>query len=495
MDLRTKLVFSLVAVALVSMLALGTLAYRSAEEPLIRKTLRQLEALAQVRESQLQAVGAGWRENVRLVASRTQLRRSVRDYGDTGATDQRERAQEILSDAIESSTSILDLAVYDGQGRLVAATGDAPGRFDAGAVGAFDSGADRPLAPDAGVTDRPPVQLLGIDEAEDGSTSALLVAPLILDGATVGWLRAELATDPLVELTSDYTGLGDTGETLILLLGGEDEGAFLTPVRHAGTDSGDAASDVRDAAENAALLAASGREGTYTEGVVDYRGEPVWAAVRVLPELGLGLVVKFDEAEELAPLMEYRERLVRVGFSLSAIAILAGVLLGLHFTRPIHELAAVAHRIRGGELGARADAEREDELGILADAFNAMSDELQARMTLLQEFKRFFDRSRDMLCIAGTDGYFKRVNPAFERSLGWSEQDLLGRPFLDFVHPDDMEKTLEETERLGRGIPTISFQNRYLLPDGDYALLHWTCHPEPETGQLFAAARIVDEGA
>jgi PAS domain S-box-containing protein len=485
MDLRTKLVFSLVAVALVSMLALGTLAYRSAEEPLIRKTLRQLDALAQVRESQLRAVGAGWRENVRLVASRTQLRRSTRAFGDSGATDERERVAEILADAIESSRSIRDLAVYDTRGGLIAATGEAPEPFDS----------DRAVDAEAGAIDQPRERLLGIEEAEDGATSARFVAPLVLDSATVGWLRAGLATDPLLELTSDYTGLGDTGETLILRLGGEDEGAFLTPARHARTEPDNGRVAASGSPERAALLAASGREGTYTEGVVDYRGEPVWAAVRALPELGLGLVVKFDAAEELAPLMEYRERLVRVGFSLSALAILAGVLLGLHFTRPIHDLAAVANRIRGGELGARADAEREDELGILADAFNAMSDELQDRMTLLQEFKRFFDRSRDMLCIAGTDGYFKKVNPAFERTLGWSEQDLLGRPFLDFVHPDDMEKTLEETERLGRGIPTISFQNRYLLPDGDYAMLHWTCHPEPETGQLYAAARIVDEGA
>lgn len=494
MDLRTKLVFSLVAVALVSMLALGTLAYRSAEEPLIRKTLRQLDALAQVRESQLRAVGAGWRENVRLVASRTQLRRSVLAFGGSDAEDERQRVQEILSDAIESSSSIRDLAVYDPQSRLIAATGDAPGRFDAGGVGGLGARADRAVDPGGGASDRPPVRFLGIQEAEDGSRWALLVAPLILEGATVGWLRAELATDPLFALTSEYTGLGDTGETQIVLLGGADEGAFLTPVRHGGAGAGDA-STTAGGSDRAVARALSGREGTYTQGVVDYRGEPVWAAVRILPELGLGLVVKFDAAEELAPLMEYRERLVRVGFSLSAIAILAGVLLGLHFTRPIHELAAVANRIRGGELGARADAEREDELGILAGAFNAMSDELQDRMTLLQEFKRFFDRSRDMLCIAGTDGYFKKVNPAFERTLGWSEQHLLGRPFLDFVHPDDVEKTIEETERLGRGIPTISFQNRYQLPDGDYTVLHWTCHPDPETGQLYAAARIVDEGA
>ena len=327
----------------------------------------------------------------------------------------------------------------------------------------------------------------------------------------MGWLLAELSTDAFDDLTSDYTGLGDTGETMIVVRGPDGTGRILGPVRHAdptpaaanqdgdaareadapGTSSAGAASPAI-VPGSAASLALQEEEGTFTEGVVDYRGEPVWAAVRLLPDLGLGLVVKFDEDEELGPLREFRERLMRVGFSLSALAILAGVLLGLHFTRPIHDLVEVANRIGDGELDARADLEREDELGVLAGAFNAMGDELEERLTLLQEFKRLFDHSRDMLCIAGTDGYFKRVNPAFERNLGWSEEDLLQRPFLDFVHPDDIDKTIAETERLGMGFPTISFENRYLLPNGEYARLHWSCHPELETGELYASARIVD---
>ena len=115
-------------------------------------------------------------------------------------------------------------------------------------------------------------------------------------------------------------------------------------------------------------------------------------------------------------------------------------------------------------------------------------------MALLREYKKFFDLSPDMLCIAETDGYFRRVNPAFERILGRSEADLLDKPFVDFVHPDDVEKTIRETEQLGQGIPTISFRNRYRCPDGEYRVLEWTCHPDPETGSLYAVARHVANG-
>ena len=110
--------------------------------------------------------------------------------------------------------------------------------------------------------------------------------------------------------------------------------------------------------------------------------------------------------------------------------------------------------------------------------FNQMADELQERMELLREFRKFFDVSIDLMCIAGTDGFFKKTNPAFERALGWTEDELIERPFLEFVHPDDIEKTQREVAKLSEGIPTVSFENRYRCKDGTYSLLRWTSYPE-----------------
>ncbi len=105
------------------------------------------------------------------------------------------------------------------------------------------------------------------------------------------------------------------------------------------------------------------------------------------------------------------------------------------------------------------------------------------------DFEQFFDDSLDMLCIAGADGYFKRLNLSFERTLGWSTDDLLARPFVDFIHPDDVEATIAEVEKLAEGIPTISFENRYRCADGSYRFFRWTAHPDPDTGLLYAIAR------
>jgi PAS domain S-box-containing protein len=108
-----------------------------------------------------------------------------------------------------------------------------------------------------------------------------------------------------------------------------------------------------------------------------------------------------------------------------------------------------------------------------------------------REVERIFDLSVDLLCIAGLDGHFKRVNPAFERTLGYTTQQLLSRPFLDFVHPDDRARSAEAMERLERGEKVVQFENRYMCADGSTRWLQWSTRPMPDEGLLYATARDV----
>ncbi|MCW5978938.1 MAG: response regulator [Bryobacteraceae bacterium] len=108
-----------------------------------------------------------------------------------------------------------------------------------------------------------------------------------------------------------------------------------------------------------------------------------------------------------------------------------------------------------------------------------------------RDLDRFFDLALDMFCIAGLDGYFKRVNPAFERTLGFRSEELLGAPFLSFVHPDDREATIGAVERLSQGHDAIRFENRYRTRDGSYRWLQWNSTMFPAEQQIYAAARDV----
>jgi PAS domain S-box-containing protein len=122
-----------------------------------------------------------------------------------------------------------------------------------------------------------------------------------------------------------------------------------------------------------------------------------------------------------------------------------------------------------------------------------LSNELIARRQAETDIDRFFDLSLDMLCIADAEGYFVRLSPAFTRTLGWSLEELMSRPFLDFVHPDDRASTLLEVERqIGRGEPVLEFQNRYRHQDGSWRLLSWKSSPHTD-GSLYAIARDVTD--
>jgi PAS domain S-box-containing protein len=105
------------------------------------------------------------------------------------------------------------------------------------------------------------------------------------------------------------------------------------------------------------------------------------------------------------------------------------------------------------------------------------------------DLAQFFTLSIDMLCIAGFDGYFKRLSPAWQTTLGWSEKELLNKPFLSLVHPDDREATSVESSKLAAGAKTISFENRYLGKDGKYRTLEWRSAPSVTMGTIFATAR------
>ncbi len=105
----------------------------------------------------------------------------------------------------------------------------------------------------------------------------------------------------------------------------------------------------------------------------------------------------------------------------------------------------------------------------------------------------FFSLSIDMLCIAGYDGYFKRLNPAWERVLGYSVAELTSSPFLEFVHPDDRAATTAEMQGLVTGHSSISFENRYRTKSGIYRWMLWNATPFPEQQLIYATARDITE--
>jgi PAS domain S-box-containing protein len=111
----------------------------------------------------------------------------------------------------------------------------------------------------------------------------------------------------------------------------------------------------------------------------------------------------------------------------------------------------------------------------------------------LKTSDRIFKHSLDMLCISGFDGFFKVLNPAWEKALGWSTEELLSKPWLAFVHPDDIEPTSNIKTVLVEGKEIFQFENRYICKDGTVKWLSWNSFPYPEEKILFGVARDISE--
>lgn len=105
--------------------------------------------------------------------------------------------------------------------------------------------------------------------------------------------------------------------------------------------------------------------------------------------------------------------------------------------------------------------------------------------------ERFFAVSIDMVCCLDFNGYFKRLNPAWERTLGFTRQELMSRPFIEFVHPDDRERTLNQNREVRSGGQALGFENRYLCKDGSYRWLLWNAAADADGRVIFSVARDI----
>jgi PAS domain S-box-containing protein len=130
---------------------------------------------------------------------------------------------------------------------------------------------------------------------------------------------------------------------------------------------------------------------------------------------------------------------------------------------------------------------------ILAGFAGALGLNAGRRARAQAELDRIFNLSTDLIAVADLDGHFTRVNPAFERTLGYSGEELRSRPYVEFVHPDDRSLTLRAADELAQGRELIEFENRYLREDGAVRWLQWSARSAPGEAAIYAAARDVTE--
>lgn len=116
---------------------------------------------------------------------------------------------------------------------------------------------------------------------------------------------------------------------------------------------------------------------------------------------------------------------------------------------------------------------------------------MMSQQPLLED--RFFELSIDLLCQLDFNGYFRRLNPAWERTLGFTIAELTSRPFIEFVHPDDRERTLTQNSDVRAGGRALGFENRYRCKDGSYRWFRWNAAPDASWSVIYSVARDITE--
>lgn len=119
--------------------------------------------------------------------------------------------------------------------------------------------------------------------------------------------------------------------------------------------------------------------------------------------------------------------------------------------------------------------------------------EAEAIAMAVEAGDRFFEVSIDMLCFLNFNGYFKRLNPAWERTLGFTREELMSRPFIEFVHPDDRDRTLKQNAAVRGGGKALGFENRYLCKDGSFRWFRWNAASHAEDKVIYSVARDITD--
>jgi PAS domain S-box-containing protein len=125
--------------------------------------------------------------------------------------------------------------------------------------------------------------------------------------------------------------------------------------------------------------------------------------------------------------------------------------------------------------------------------FVGIAADVSQRHLAQQDLELFFNIVPDMACIASLDGYFTQLNPAWERSLGYSRAELLSQPMFNFIHPADLETTADAIRQLASNQRVTEFVNRYRTKAGGYRWLEWSANPSPDGQTIFAVAHDITE--
>jgi len=383
MKIRTKLgltylVFSLLLLTIISMFY-----YTYTKSVLEKEVLEHLRSVSAIQQHRIEDIVDQNLERVRLVSSRTQLRISLKSYLESSDKQHLEKINLIVDDALRSVSSFEVISILDTDGNIVTSSYPQRVGFNHALNDYFKEGLKKNTA-----------KHFFLDS--ENQLKIYLSGPLVFDKKVIGVLLIESDANNMISSLNDYSGLGQTGETVLGRSNPIAESIdFLAPLRF------DKFAALRRQVpstnkEIPIVNAILNKSQVYTD-AKDYRNHDVFASTRYINKTGWGLVVKIDKAEALAPITNFNTYLLIVITGVLFVVLLVSYVLTNIISKPLLALIGVARRIDQGDLTHRAELNSKDEIGALACTFNNMTDNLLATHRDLEKSNTELSIHRDHL--------------------------------------------------------------------------------------------------
>jgi PAS domain S-box-containing protein len=423
MNLVLKVFLVLLFVAAMIFSIFSVLAYQYDKFKYEELTKQQLIASASIQKHRVAGHIKQIRNTLKMIASRTQLRITLDKHNQQPGDAHVEKMTRIINDAAGTMEEVRAISIITMEGKVAAST-------EAHVVGEHIEDMPGSLEQIQRV-----VIAKSVTKSDDGEILLTSRGPLYLDDRLIGMVEITTSNQTISDITSDYTGFGQTGETVVAK--SDNDGAiFLTALRF----DPDAAlkKSLKGTQTNVPMIRALNGEEYFFDDVVDYRGEAVLAATAYIETVDWGLVVKIDRKEVDNHLNSFRTELLTMLLFVLPLVVILSFVLSRNLARPIISLTDVVNAFARGDFSQRADESMGSELGQLAKAFNTMTEELTATQRRLTEAQSISHMGSWELDVVNDRLYWsdevyrifdidaKSFNPTYDA-------------FLEFVHEDDLD--------------------------------------------------------
>ncbi len=351
MRIKQKFILLMLFIGLVPTIVVSVVAYITISRELTAKTISQVESLATKQEGKVDSLLQGKKEDIIKLANQYDLQSDLSAYG-RGDNAKVSDLGAILYTKKINDSSIDALYLTDLNNKTIATT-------------------DSNNTPITDILGHAPTQQAGVSfslqqDKKDGLNKLFITSLINVSGKSIAVLTAVVRLDDIVATVQDYTGLDSTGETVIATQQ-NNKYISLFPLRF----------DTEAALKRdlSSMQLSGTKDQTYSN-VHDYRDKKVIESVKNIPVTNWALAVKIDQDEALGPITSLSESLLLIVLSSSVVIIVASMYLAHRMTAPIMILTEKTRKIMTGDFSQRIKVASKDEIGILANTFNTMTDKL-----------------------------------------------------------------------------------------------------------------------